>query len=133
MELFLFIVFVAACALLLFRATKKSKDKVGLDHEHKVKERQARAKLLETPAVYTLACPDQPWHTRHRLDSTGVEQTNPYAPKSESAGPEYDGYSRRDRHHVTDLDAHIKDETPIDVDESEVSGRRGWGEEGLAH
>lgn len=133
MELFLFIVFVVACALLLFRASKKSKQKVDVDHERKAKERQARAKLLETPAVYTLARPDQPWHTREKLANTGVEQTNVYEPRSESTGPEYDGYSRRDRHHITDLDAHIKDEGHIDVAEPEKGDRRGWGEEGLAH
>ena len=133
MELFLFIVFVAACGLLLIRASKKSQQKVDVDHDRKEKEKQARAKLLETPATYTLARPDQPWHTRHKLANTGVERTNVFVPKSESAGPEYDGYSRRDRHHITDLDAHIKDEDHIDVAEPEVGRRRSWGKEGLAH
>jgi hypothetical protein len=131
MELFLFIAFVAICAVLLFRATKKSKQKVDLNHERKLKEKKARAHLLETPAVYTLACPDQPWHTRDKSATTGVSRTNPFSPKSESAELEYDGYSRRDRHHVTDLDAQIKDEDHIE--EPAVSGSKRWGEEGLAH
>ena len=133
MEMFLFIVFVAACALLLIRASKKSKQKVDVDHKRKLKERNARGKLLETPAIYTLACPDQPWHTRGKLSNTGVERTNVFAPKSESTVPEYDGYSRRDRHHVTDLDAQIKDEDHIGVAEPEAGGRGTWGKEGLAH
>ena len=113
MEPILFIVFVAVCAFLLHRATRKSKEKVDADHYRKLKERRSRAEQLETPAVYTLARPDQPWHTRRSPATVGRSQTEPFGLQSESHESEYDGYSRRDRHHVTEK-AHIKDEAHLD-------------------
>ena len=110
MEWLLFVVFVAACALLLFKATRQSKKKVDLEHERKLKERKARAQLLETPAVYTLARPDQPWHTRRQPATTGVSRPEPLKPRFESNDPQYDGYSRRDRHHIADVEVVIEDE-----------------------
>jgi len=125
MEWFLFIVFIAGCALLLFRATKKSKKKVNLEHERKLKERKARAQLLETPAVYTLARPDQPWHTRRQAASHGPSRPEPFKPRYESNDPHYDGYSRRDRHHIADVEVVIADEghledTPGSISESKT-------------
>ena len=44
-----------------------------------------------------------------------VIATNRFVPKSVSAGePEYDGFSRRDRHHVVVGTAHIKKEDHVD-------------------
>lgn len=128
MEWFLFIVFVAACGLLLFRATKQSKKKVNLEHERKLKERKARAELLETPAIYTLARPDQPWHTRRKLDTSGGSRPEPFKPRFESNDPHYDGYSRRDRHHIADVEVVIEDEPrPEDTagHKDESRGRKG--------
>jgi hypothetical protein len=131
MELFLFIVFVAACALLLFRATSRSKNKISAKQERKLKEREARTQLLETPAVYTLSRPGQPGHTRRDPATLGVSRTNRFSPKSRSTDPEYDGYSRRDRHHVTDLNAQVKDEAHIEDSTASANGR--WGGTRLAH
>ena len=131
MEWFLFIVFVAACALLLFRATSKPRNRISAKQERQLKERKARAQLLETPAVYTLSRPGQPWHTRNDPATLGVSRTNRFSPKSRSTDPEYDGYSRRDRHHVTDLNAQVKDEAHIEDSTASTSGR--WGGAGLAH
>ena len=70
MEIIYFIMFVAACAVLLMWAAGKSGKK---------------------------------------------RKTNRFVPKSVSAGePEYDGFSRRDRHHVVVGTAHIKKEDHID-------------------
>lgn len=113
MELFLFVVFVAVCAYLLYRATRKSKQEVDANHERKIRERRARAEQLKTPATYTLARPDQPWHTRRNAATAGQSRAEPFGLQSESNELEYDGYSRRDRHHVTDK-AHIKDESHLD-------------------
>lgn len=131
MELFLFIVFVAVCALLLFRATSRPKNKISAKQERKLKERKDRAQLLETPAVYTLSRPGQPGHTRHGPATLGVSRTNRFSPKSRSTDPEYDGYSRRDRHHVTDLNAQVKDEAHIEDSTASANGR--WGGTRLAH
>lgn len=111
MEWFLFIVFVAACALLLFKATKQSKKRVDVEHERKLKERKARAQLLETPAVYTLSRPDQPWHTRRQPATSKGPRPEPIKARFESNDPHYDGYSRRDRHHIADVEVVIEDET----------------------
>jgi hypothetical protein len=113
MEVILFIVFVAVCAFLLHRATRKSKEEVDVNHERKLKERRARAEQLKTPAVYTLARPDQPWHTRRNPATAGRSQAETFGLLSESHDAEYDGYSRRDRHHVTGK-ARIKGEGHID-------------------
>ena len=113
MELILFIVFVAVCAFLLHRATRKSKEEVDANHQRKLRERRARAEQLKTPAVYTLARPDQPWHTRRNPATAGRSQTEPFGLQPESHESEYDGYSRRDRHHVTE-EARIKDEAHVD-------------------
>lgn len=131
MELFLFIVFVAVCALLLFRATSKPKNRISAKQERRLKEKKARAQLLETPAVYTLSRPGQPRRTRRDPATLGVSRTNRFSPKSRSTDPEYDGYSRRDRHHVTDLNAQVKDEAHIEDSTAKAKGR--WGETGLAH
>ena len=132
MQLVLFIVFVVVCALLLCWATGNSRKKAGLAHEKKLREREARSRQLETPAVYTLADPNQPWHTRRHPAKLGVVRTNAFAPKSESAGPEYDGYSRRDRHHLTDPDAHVKEEAHLE--DPLVGKSKTWGGgPGLAH
>lgn len=124
MEWFLFIVFVAVCALLLFRATKQSKKKVDREHERKLKERKARAEMLETPAVYTLARPDQPWHTRRKLSTTGGSRPEPFKPRFESNDPKYDGYSRRDRHHIADVEVVIEDEPRLEDSTRNSGGRR---------
>lgn len=115
MELVYFIAFVAACAALVIWAVKhKDNKKLDLAHQRKLAEQKARAELLETPADYTLSHPDQPWHTRQHPATSGVVRTNAFAPRSEGAEPLYDGYSRRDRHHVRDLDARIKKEDHVD-------------------
>lgn len=116
MELVYFIAFVVACAALVFWALqRKDNKKIDLAHQRKLAEHKARAELLETPADYTLSHAGQPWHTRrHPATSSGVVRTNAFAPRSEGTEPLYDGYSRRDRHHVQDCDARIKIEDHVD-------------------
>lgn len=115
MELVYFIAFVAACAALVFWALqRRDSKKIDLAQQRKRADKKARAELLETPADYTLSHPGQPWHTRQHPATSGVVRTNTFALRSEGAEPEYDGYSRRDRHHVRDLDARVKDEDHVD-------------------
>lgn len=130
MELVLFIVFVAACGLVLYKVTRKSEKKVDAAHARKLKERKARAQLLETPAVYTLARPDQPWHTRRQPAKRVGPRPEPFEPRFESNDPHYDGYSRRDRHHIADVEVFIEDEKHLeDVKTGGTERRR---TEGLA-
>jgi hypothetical protein len=87
---------------------------------------QARAKkqqadLLSTPSSYLLSNSGEVWRQKRQKAAEDVIVTNRFVPKSVSAGePEYDGFSRRDRHHVVVGTAHIKKEDHID----EVAARR---------
>ena len=131
MGLFLFIVFVAACVVLLCQVIAKSKTPIDKAHSRKPQRKKASAEQLETPAVYTLARPDQPWHTRRHSAATGTPRSVRPAPESGPEELEYDGYSRRDRHHVAETKAHIKEEGHL---EDPAAGRdKDWGEQGLAH
>ena len=114
MEIIYFIAFIAVCAFLVMWATSKSKKETDLALQRQTKAKKARAELLETPAQYTLSRPDQLWFTRKSKADLGVTPTNLFAPKSQAPEPEYDGYSRRDRHHVTDNNAHIKKDPRVD-------------------
>jgi hypothetical protein len=91
-------------------STGKSKKETELAQQRKAKVKKSRAELLETPADYTLSRPDQLWFTRKSASALGVTPTNLFAPKSQAPEPEYDGYSRRDRHHRADPNATIKQE-----------------------
>ena len=114
MEIVYFIAFIAACAFLVIWGTGKSKKETELAQKRRAKVKKSRAELLETPADYTLSRPDQLWFTRKSTAALGVTPTNLFAPKSEAPEPEYDGYSRRDRHHLTDPNATIKPEAHVD-------------------
>jgi hypothetical protein len=128
MEIIYFIAFIAVCAFLVMWATSKSKKETDLALQRQTKAKKARAELLETPAQYTLSRPDQLWFTRKSKADLGVTPTNLFVPKSQAPEPEYDGYSRRDRHHVTDNNAHIKKDPR--VDEPRVSDVRYSGSGG---
>lgn len=116
MEIIYFIVFIAACVFFVMWATHRSgrKPEMDLATKRKLEAKKARAELLETPANYTLSRPDQSWHTKRHAPTTGVARTNAFALKSMATEPEYDGYSRRDRHHVKDVTAQVKKEGHVD-------------------
>ena len=114
MEIIYFIVFVVVCAGFVMWATSKSRKQTELALKRQARAKKVRAELLETPAEYTLARPDQLWFTRKSKAELGVTPTNLFAPRSVASDPEYDGYSRRDRHHVKDNNAHIKQDTAVE-------------------
>lgn len=114
MEIIYFIVFVVVCACLVMWATSKSKKETELALQRQARAKKVRAELLETPAEYTLARPDQLWFTRKSKAELGVTPTNLFAPRSVASDPEYDGYSRRDRHHVKDSNAQVKKDTAVE-------------------
>jgi len=120
MEIIYFIMFVAACAVLLMWAAGKS----GRQRKQQAKTRglrekargkQQQADLLSTPSNYLLANRGEVWRQKRQKAAEDVIVTNRFVPKSVSAGePEYDGFSRRDRHHVVVGTAHIKKEDHIE-------------------
>lgn len=108
MEIVIFFVFIAVCAAALFWASRKTRAETDLATRNRAKRNTQRAEKLAAPRDSLLSHGDQIWQSRRQHASTGVIPTNPYTPKSESDGaPMYDGYSRRDRHHVHENKAKI--------------------------
>jgi hypothetical protein len=111
MEIVIFFVFIAVCAFALVWASRKTRAETDLARKQRVKRKKARSEKLAVPSDNLLSHNDQVWQTRRHHATTGVERTDRFVPKSESSGtPEYDGYSRRDRHHVRERTAQIKEE-----------------------
>jgi len=128
METIYFIMFVAVCAALLVWASSKggrnrSRSAKTRESGKRTRVKKQQADLLSTPSSYLLANRGEVWRQRREKAVEDVIATNRYVPKSISAGePEYDGFSRRDRHHVVVGTAHIKKEDHID--EPASSGRK---------
>jgi len=120
MEIIYFIIFVVACAILLMWAAGKSGSKRKQQAKNRAirdtaRGKQKQADLLSTPSSYLLANRDEVWRQKRQKAAEDVIVTNRFVPKSVSAGePEYDGFSRRDRHHVVVGTAHIKKEDHVD-------------------
>lgn len=112
MEIVYFVSFVAGCAVIAVWVVVRSNKRRTPGHE---RLKKAQKDLLHTPSQYTLSRPDQVWRTRrHSADTLGVNRTNAFVARSLGQDPEYDGYSRRDRHHVRDRNAHIKAEPHVE-------------------
>jgi hypothetical protein len=110
MEIVIFVSLVALVVIGLIWANSRSEKRPDAAQQRREQLRKARKELLETPANYTLSRPDQVWHTRRHGATMGVTRTNAFVARSLGQDPEYDGYSRRDRHHLHDHHAHIKTE-----------------------
>jgi len=81
----------------------------------KARGKNQQADLLSTPSSYLLSNSGEVWRQKRQKAAEDVIVTNRFVPKSVSAGePEYDGFSRRDRHHVVVGTAHIKKEDHIE-------------------
>jgi hypothetical protein len=116
MEIFYFIAFVVACVLLVAWMTDKSKKQnAKLAAKRKTKAKTQQTERLSTPSDYLLSNRDHVWQKKRAMRAEDVIVTNRFAPRSQSKGePEYDGFSRRDRHHVVVGTAYIKKEDHID-------------------
>lgn len=111
MEIVIFFAFVAICALALLWASRKTKAETDLAHRKRAHRNRHRADKLVAKREALMSKNDAVWETRRHHATTGVDRVNRFAPKSESAGiPEYDGYSRRDRHHVHDRNARVRED-----------------------
>lgn len=111
MDIIVFFAFIAVCAFALVWASRKTRSETQLANKARKKRNEAQSEKLKTPRDSLLAHNDQVWQSRRQHHTTGVENTNRFVPKSESAGStEYDGFSRRDRHHVYDRRAQVKEE-----------------------
>ena len=96
--------------------TDKSKKKnAELSAKRKTVAQTQRTKMLTTPSDYLLANRDHVWQKKRQIAAEDVIITNRFALRSEAGRePEYDGFSRRDRHHVVVGTAHIKKESHVE-------------------
>ena len=116
MGIFYFIAFVVACVLVLAWMTDKSKKQnAKLAAKRKTKAKTQHTERLSTPSDYLLSNRDHVWQKKRTTAAEDVIVTNRFVPRSQSKGEaEYDGFSRRDRHHVVVGTAYIKKEDHID-------------------
>lgn len=115
MEIAVFFAFIAVCALALLWASRKSKSEADLMRKQRL-ARSTRADKLVSPRDSLLAHRDEVWQNRRKHATVGVTATNRFVPKSETIdAPEYDGYSRRDRHHVRERTAKVKEDHPEEL------------------
>jgi len=127
MQIIYFLAFIAACAVVLIWATGRSKKETDLAGRKKTIPKKQQADKLLTPADHLLSHRNQVWQSRRHKAADDVLMTNQFAPRSKSAGQtEYDGYSRRDRHHVVKQHAHVKKEGHADeLSMSRMTFKRG--------
>lgn len=116
MEVAVFFVFIAACAFALLWASRKSKSEAELARKQRLSRNDTRAEKLVAPRDNLLTHRDEVWQKRRKHATVGVTATNRFVPKSETIdAPEYDGYSRRDRHHVRERNAKVKEDHPEEL------------------
>lgn len=114
MEIVYFLSFIGICFVILLFVTRSSRRGKELTGKQR-NVLSSGTEKLKTPADTVMAHRDELWQMRRRDSTMGVVRTNRFVPKSESSfEPEYDGYSRRDRHHLTPKPTHIKEEDHID-------------------
>lgn len=116
MEIFYFIAFVVAGVLVVaWMADKSKKRNAKVAAKKNARVPTQRAERLTTPSDYLLANRDNVWQKKRHSAAEDVIVTNRFVPRSKSRGEaEYDGFSRRDRHHVVVGTAYIKKEDHID-------------------
>jgi hypothetical protein len=109
-----FLLFIVVCFGFLMWLSSRSNGRKELSATRRQLKTSKDDKLY-TPADNVLAHRNRLWQERQRAARSDVTPTNRFTPKSESLGePEYDGYSRRDRHHLTSGPTHVKDEGHAD-------------------
>lgn len=114
MEMIYFLVFIVVSLGLVMWLSRKSRDTHSLDRRKSRGSLSGNGKLRQ-PADSRLTHRDEIWNAHRQKAMRDVSRTDRYIPRSQKSGePEYDGYSRRDRHHVTSRAVHVKDEGHAD-------------------
>jgi hypothetical protein len=109
MEAIYFLIFIGVCAFLVVWATHRSNNKADLAKKRKVVKKEAPGSdRLAHPLDNRLAHKEEIWEQRRKHASKDLSATQSFIPKSVSNTPQYDGYSRRDRHHLTNT-GHVKE------------------------
>ena len=114
METIYFLMFIGACAFAVVWATRRSKTDTDLGSRRTPTRNIVSSEKLVTPTDNRLAHKNQLWEARRKQATKGRNSRKKFIPKFEAAKEaQYDGYSRRDRHHVTATE-HVKEEAHIE-------------------
>ena len=114
METIYFLIFIGVCAFAVVWATRRSRSDTNLGGKHTPTHKKIPADKLITPADNRLAHKNQLWEARREQATKSVGSDKRFIPKFEAAHEaKYDGYSRRDRHHLTTAE-HVKEEAQIE-------------------
>jgi hypothetical protein len=114
MEIFYFLIFIGVGAFAVVWAMRRSKTGTIPATKHTSTKANLSSDLLSTPTDSRLSHKEKMWETRREQARKGSSAPNRFIPKSEAAKEaQYDGYSRRDRHHLSATE-HVKEEAHIE-------------------
>jgi len=114
METIYFLMFIGACAFAVVWAMRRSKTDTGLGSRRTPTRNNLHSDKLHTPTNNRLAHKKELWEARREHATKGIGSRKQFVPRFEAAREaEYDGYSRRDRHHLT-ASEHVKEEAHIE-------------------
>jgi hypothetical protein len=114
METIYFLMFIGVCAFAVVWATRRSKANTDLGRGRTPTRNNLVSDKLHTPAENRLSHKKELWEARRKQATKGFSSRKQFVPKFEAAKEaQYDGYSRRDRHHVT-VSEQVKEEAHID-------------------
>jgi len=114
METIYFLISIGVCAFVVVWVARRSKTETNFAGKRTPTETDPAHKLLKTPADNRLSHKEEIWERRRKHATKGFSAPKPFVPKSEAAkAAQYDGYSRRHRHHLT-ASEHVKEEAHLD-------------------
>jgi len=114
METIYFLIFIGVCAFAVVWMTRRSHTKTDLAGRRTSTKTGVVEKSLATPVSNRLSNKNEIWEQRRKQATKGFSSRKQFVPKFEAAKEaQYDGYSRRDRHHVT-ASEQVKEEAHIE-------------------
>jgi hypothetical protein len=109
-----FLTFIGVCAFVVVWATRRSSTAHNLEKRPYSKQTGQLSEKLTPVSHDRLSHKEEIWEARRNQAKKGFSSPKRFVPKSAaSAEPEYDGYSRRDRHHVSTA-GQVAEETHIE-------------------
>jgi hypothetical protein len=101
MEIIYFLIIIGVSAFAVLWAMRKSKTRTGLAGRSVLTKAKPSNELLATPADTLFSHKKKLWATRRKQTTKGFSNPRRFIPRSEAAKEsKYDGFSRRDRHHL---------------------------------
>ena len=114
METIYFLIFIGVCAFAVVWATRRSKAGTNLGSRRTSDRNNLSSDKLITPADNRLGHKKELWEARRRHATKGLNSRKQFVPRFEAVKEaQYDGYSRRDRHHLTATER-VKEEAHIE-------------------